>query len=458
MSTGLDRQETSTHANTATRLALAIAGLALLAACSSDDDGGRTPGPGSTPGSTPTASSGGTPTPTPTSAITPTSPPLFTGYDLDLQEGTFWTYRWEYETRSCAQNSGCSNRNDDGQFSVTLGAPTRIEGVDAYEIEVSGKARVALANESRDFAPRWRHLGLEGDRILVSSGTRLTTLFDARNGFWAGSGFFSDRFESNELVQASRTQVREDFATTSWPGFRAGTAAAVGSAAQQSRCEQIAGLNICPREEAFSARENEYYREGVGALAYSFDFTASFSGGGFFSSSTTKERLGLVATSLRGDAAPPAGSDEPKPRALSEVGPNDTETQAQVLPMGVPLSGDIALGDFSGGPSVEVLVGGAPLLVGAEDHYLFDLAEDSLIEVSLLLGADLRQGVNVGLLLWDHETGQPVATTFDPGNISIGINTPLSGGVYRIGVSALETPRGRINYTLRVNVDEDGSR
>ena len=161
-------------------------------------------------------------------------------------------------------------------------------------------------------------------------------LFDARSGFWAGSGFFSDRFASNELVQASATQVREDFTTASWPGFRTGPAAAVSRAAQQSRCEQIAGLRICPREEAFSARESEYYRKGVGALAYSFDFSASFSGGGFFSSSTTKERLGLVATSLRGDTAPPAKSDEPAAGSLVETEPNDTEAQARMVASMIP--------------------------------------------------------------------------------------------------------------------------
>ena len=253
--------------------------LALISACSSEP----TPASVNVIGPTPTAGS----TPTTVPSPTPTRPPRFKGFDLSLEEGTFWTYRWQYETSSCAQGSGCRTRDDEGVMTIQLGSAQEVAGARLYPLEVSGKTRVTLDNQFRDFAPRWRYIGTNGDRITVSDGVATKTLFDARTGAWAGSGFFTDRFAGDELVTARQATIAGAFRFASWPGFRDGPAAMVSRAAGQSQCELIAGLRICPREETFNATEREFYRAGIGPLAYTYDFSASFSGGGFFSSNAT---------------------------------------------------------------------------------------------------------------------------------------------------------------------------
>lgn len=47
--------------------------------------------------------------------------------------------------------------------------------------------------------------------------------------------------------------------------------------------------------------ESQYHREDVGPIGYTYSFSASFSGGGFFSSSATWETVALAASSLLGD-------------------------------------------------------------------------------------------------------------------------------------------------------------
>ena len=380
---------------------------------------------------------------------------MFTGYDIEFEEGVFWTYRWEYETRSCAQRSGCSTRGDEGEFQVTLGAPSMIGDARVHELLVTGDSAVSLQNTTRDFAPRWRYLGIDDGRMVVSMGGGLNTLFDPLSGFWAGGGFFTDRFSSDELIKARSASIGDDFDFAVWPGFRTGTAQVIGRAAGQSQCEQIDGIRVCPREEAFSASESEYYRAGVGPLAYSFDFSTSFSGGGFFSSSTTKERLALIAASLRGDSPDPASPD-PSPTVvqtgqLFEAEPNDTALQAQALPLSQPISGDAALGDAALGPSIEAQVGREAWLVGAEDHYVFELRERSVVEVTLLLDADIRDGVVFGLLLWDSRTSEPITAVFSPGRTDVVLSATLPAGQYLVGVAAFGTPRGRVDYVLQVS-------
>ena len=280
-----------------------------------------------------------TPAPTarPTSTLTP-PPPKFRGYDLNLSAGTYWDYRWEYETRSCSRN-GCSTKKDDGQFRVTLGQQQVINGVGLFELSVSGKSRIEVTDRSRDFAPRWRHIEIDGDRIVVSDGASLRTLFDARLGKWAGSGFFTNRFASDKLVEAIAGQITEG---SNWPGARADPVAMVRRATSQSQCETIAGIRICG-EESSNVSEVESYRAGIGPVAYSFRSTASFSGGGFSSTHQTTETLALVGSSLRDRDQGLSEADLP-PADIMEVEPSDSRDEAQVLPRDQELRGDVAVG------------------------------------------------------------------------------------------------------------------
>lgn len=338
------------------------AGL-LFASCTSDgDDGPVSPPSASGESQTAPTRASASPAATETPATpepTPTPRPEFEGYSLGLSEGAFWEYRWSFVDRSCAQGSGCGTDEDSGLFRVTLGEQRQIGGVPVYELIVTGKSAIELPDERRDFAPRWRYLGAADDRIVVSNGSTLTILFDAVSGKWAGSGYFTNRFDEDELIVARTGRLDQSFEIANWPGVEQGPWEFVGRAASQSQCETIAGLRICPREEAFSFTESEYYRSGVGPVAYRFHNTASFSGGGFFSSYETTEWVALVASSLRGDAGSailsPSMPPEEAPAAI--VAPSDP---ADIPLIFGPVDGSLPLepgsdqiSDFSSGVSLE---------------------------------------------------------------------------------------------------------
>ncbi|MCH8817698.1 MAG: hypothetical protein IIC92_08230 [Chloroflexi bacterium] len=337
---------------------LAIAAL-VVASCSGGGDEATDSTPAADAATSPalTEIAGTAATVTPQSA-TATPEPEFGGYALDLSEGDFWEYRWTYLDSSCAQGSGCSSKEDEGVFQVTLGERREIEGVPVYELVVTGKRAVGISGETRDFGPRWRYLGVTGDRIVVSNGGTLTTLFDGGTGKWAGSGFFTDRFDGDELIVARSGSLTDGLEISDWPGVRQGPWEFVGRAASQSVCETIAGHRICPREESFSFTENEYYRAEIGPVAYRFSNTASFSGGGFFSSYQTTEWVALVASSLRGDAAAPTPTPVP-PTATPVPAPTPPDL-ADLAPVFGPAYGSLLLEpgstqipDFSSGVSLD---------------------------------------------------------------------------------------------------------
>ncbi|MEE8363948.1 MAG: hypothetical protein V3S18_07755 [Dehalococcoidia bacterium] len=309
------------------------------------------------PGRSPASSTTATVTP---GAVPPSSPtaavpaPKFTGFDLDLSEGTFWEYRWSYVDRSCAQGSGCSTDKDDGVFQVTLGAEKLVKEVPVYEVKVTGKSAVAIKDTKRDFAPRWRYLGISGNQIVGSNGTSLTTLFDAGTGKWAGSGYFTERFDSDELVTARTGNLTGSYEIADWEGVLGGSWVFVGRAASQSQCEMIVGLRICPNEDTLNFTEAEYYRTGIGPLAYNFKNSMSFSGGGFFSSYDTTEWVALIASSLRGDVPAPTPTPVPPTPTPAPLPPFSASPPAfgpvdGVLPHNPD---DMMILDFSSGVSL----------------------------------------------------------------------------------------------------------
>ena len=339
-------------------LLITLAAGLFFAACASDEDDGDISPSATTQVSTSPAA---TETLAPEVA-TPTPRPEFEGYSLGLSEGDFWEYRWSFVDRSCAQGRGCSTDKDSGVFRVTLGEQRNVGGVPLYRLIVTGSPVVGLPDESRDFAPRWLYLGAADDRIFVSNGTDLTVLFDGVSGKWAGSGYFTDRFDEDELVVARKGRLDQSFEIAGWSGVNPGPWEFVGRAASQSQCETIEGLRICPREESFSFTESEYYRSGVGPVAYRFHNTASFSGGGFFSSFETTEWVALVASSLRGDAGSAALSPSPpSPTAPAPIAP--TSAPAEITFIFGPVDGSLPLvpgsdqiSDFSTGVSLDAAI------------------------------------------------------------------------------------------------------
>ncbi len=268
-----------------------------------------------------------------------------------------------------------------------------------------------MSGETRDFGPRWRYLGVDTDRIVVSDGSSLKTLFDARLGKWAGGGFFTNRFDSDALVEAVDVRIWESSDIADWPGVRTGLAVKVGHASSQSQCEVIAGIRVCPREESFNISEAEYYRAGIGPVGYSFSSAASFSGGGFFSSYQTIEKLALVGSSLRNLTQSSPEEDLPSIDAM-ELEPNDSREQAQVITENLDLRGHVTAGDTGGDPFT-LIANERRLLIRVHDYYIFDLLEAAFVDVSLVIAGVDATYITVGLILWNNETGQRLATSFN---------------------------------------------
>jgi len=314
---------------------------------------------------------------------------------------------------------------------------------------------VSLSGETRDFAPRWRYLAVSDNRILGSSGSSLTVLFDGQLGKWAGSGYFTDRFNANELIEARTSSVSQNDAIADWPGVKTGPAVAIGRASSQSQCEMIEGLRICPREETFNSSERELYRGGIGPVAYFFQSSASFSGGNFFSSYQTTENVGLVASSLRGDVA--SLLDEATGGLESE--PNNNLTQAQHLALPADVTGDILHTDTRAEVRFYDAAAEDWLFLELQDIYRFTVSEQRSVIVTL--NSTGSTSVDLNLLLLAPSEIDNIDTIFVEGGktefVDLSkdndpvetITATLNPGDYYIGIQAFLT-RARTSYTLTI--------
>ena len=413
--------------------------------------------PTRTAGPTPTAQSGLGPTTTVAPSPTPTPRLAYPGFDFEVGEGAFWEYQWSYTDRSCAQGSGCSTKKDEGRFQVMLGPPREIQGITAYEIRLAGKHQVALSGANRDFAPRWRYLAVSDNRILGSRGSGFSVIFDGKLGKWAGSGYFTDRFSADELIEARPSNITEELAIAVWPGVQTGPAIAISRASSQSICETIAGVRVCPREESFNISERELYREGIGPVAYLFQSSFSFSGGNFFSSYQTTENVGLVASSLRGDS--PSSPDELSAWERVESEPNDSLQQAHRLSLPATVTGDILHTDGRAQLRFYEHDVGQWLFIQLHDIYRFTLSERQQVTITLsseggtsadlnLLLVTLSEVNDEDTIFIDDQGAELVdfTTTNDPIET---ITVTLDPGEYYVAIQAFVTP-ARTDYELTV--------
>ena len=284
---------------------------------------GKLAGPSATATTAPMVGPAIPPAPDATAAPTagPTEIPasrlrLFDGYDLDLSTGDFWRFRWEYTDRSCSQGSGCRTTEDDGVFQLMLGESKLWKGVTVYRVQTVGNTGYQDDSTTRSFVPEWDYLGVDGDRIVATDATGsspLVTLFDAETGVWPGSGFFAGRFSDDVLVGATPGQLTTSHEFASWEGVTPGPWHSVRAADSGGECSTFDGRILCPSEEKFDYTETEHYRPGVGPFAYTFNYSATFSGGGYTTSFQTGERLALVASSLMGDEPGDFGKPTPTP-------------------------------------------------------------------------------------------------------------------------------------------------
>ena len=234
-------------------------------------------GGGSSPATTGTTGSGGGGT----SAV------AFQGFNFQLSPSTYWEFGWSYNYSSTVQGSGTTTKQDGGRMRIALGSPVVIQGVSAFPVTATGDL-TDIDNHS--YAPRWKYLAVNNNRILGSiDGSTMQTIFDANTGQWTGGGFFAD-FGSTINISAANGSINNDFTSTS--------AVVASRTAGQNFCDYIAGYYICSNDTAYTVRESDCLKGGIGPLGYDSYIAYASSGGGFFTSFSYDRKIGLVATSL----------------------------------------------------------------------------------------------------------------------------------------------------------------
>jgi hypothetical protein len=242
-----------------------------------------------------------------------------------FQEGSFIEFAANTETTTFAQPSTTTNANDFGIFRITLGAPITSGDITLYPITVTGDAIVG----GKNFTPRWAHIGTRNGSIVgvprasVPSGGRLRpqaaggfsveggtpqpapqpvtqqpsidvqTIYSASgtsasNLTARAAGFFI-AFGTTENVVVSNQTFTGDYNTLA--GVRVAHSSASGG------CETLLGLTLC-QEESTTFSESEFYKDGIGPIGYQQDVTYSSNSGSFFTSTTIRQRVEVIRTSL----------------------------------------------------------------------------------------------------------------------------------------------------------------
>jgi len=349
-----------------------------------------------------------------------------------FKEGDFWEFAWDYYHNSWAQGSGSSTTEDAGKFSVTLGAPTDIDGITAYEVHVSGNAG--------EFAPRWQYLAYT-DGVIYGSlqGLTLQTIFDPVTRAWLGGGFFA-ALDADSLVVAEDGYITNDYIS--------GPAIETGNSSSQSQCEY-------------------YYN------------TFSDCGSGYCSGATWCHHVGLVASSFTGDAP-------------GELEPNDSPDTAQGISVPGAIDGEASTGgayivwtyvlsesEPNDAPTTPLLLlepVGATLLFGSAsdtdtfnehsfqyqgveystngyDWYMFTLGRElAQHELELMLSFTDATNADLDLYLFDS-SGTTLLAYSDKDNIYEGDPTEsteanLVPGTYLICINAYDTAGKSVDYML----------
>lgn len=401
--------------------------------------------------------------------------PSIEGFDFVLREGDFWEFGWDGKVSRFAQGSGGSTSEESGRFRLTLGAPSNIGGVSAYEILVSGNPSWG---DTRDFTPRWRYIGMDNNKIYGSTdGATLELVFDAETGSWSGGGFFSE-WPDDTLIVASQGTIDNAYITDS-------EAITVGRSSSQDQCETIAGIVICG-DQSFTSTEREYFKPGVGLLGYRFFNSFSFSGGGFSSGGSDEYDVGLIASSLRGDSVDYILEVEPNnsfvnamPLALpanlrgdaliegdsqnggwvaivlntiDEIEPNDSSFTAQALNLPVRIRGTVSTGD-SGTFTTVSIPGFTPYQATLEDWYEW---QNDPQELRFTLEYDPSSMADLDLLVSGIDFPDTWSIADNPATDNYTEEAILNAvgqtsGTYQVIVDAFSTPNGPVDYTLRVD-------
>ena len=210
---------------------------------------------------------------------------------LTLQEGDFWTFMWSLEDTDTAQGAGTSHASDAGSYTISLGAPVAVAGLELLTVIIDGDHEGLADNVSVALAPPYLFVGVDDQRLVGSrDGVNLETVFDFGGSSWQGGGWFRE-WDPTTVLSATVGHLSNDFVDVD--GQRAGASSSDGG------CEYFPGAGtICPGDDEWNIRIYDHAKGGIGMVGYESRITYTSNGGGFFTSFTTEIDVGLVETSL----------------------------------------------------------------------------------------------------------------------------------------------------------------
>ncbi len=220
---------------------------------------------------------------------TTTEHPSISGFNLELETGTYWNYYWTSEYNEAVQGSSGIHSVIYGDFIITLGEAILIDGITAYKIEIKGDTTC----HDFEYTLRWTHLAVSDNQLLGSddNGASLKTIFDAKTGVWQGGGFFLD-FPDELHIQPTQTRIENEYINTE------AYCVSVSRSEGGNFHDPVTGITIYSTGERSSTDGKEFYKGGLGLVGYYYYYGWSDSGGNFFSSFSWKRELGLVDSSL----------------------------------------------------------------------------------------------------------------------------------------------------------------
>lgn len=411
--------------------------------------------------------------------------PAFTGFNFSLQEGDFWEFSWDAKESRYAQGSSGSSAEERGTFRVTIGPPIVINGIQAYEVRLTGNWFAdLLGNTPVNFAPRWSHVAIADNQMLGSKdGVTLEVIYDAQTGAWTGGGFFIS-FPTDTLIVIETGTISNDYISDN--------CLSVGRSLSQAQCETIAGTTICG-DDSFTVIDREFFKEGVGPLGYKYLNSFSFSGGGFGSGGSDDYNIGLLASSLQGDIVTHTLEKEPnnsidEAMALSlpatlkggsanenvfggsnsaflrmdpENEPNDEQNASQSIQVPNYINGIVQVGDVN--TNIVLNPPGIPpnYVASIEDWYKFTLTERSNVTATLDFSGSSDADLDL-FLLHDgtvHSTELDWSIKDNPDLTVADFSERVSASgiqpaTYWVAVDAYLTPSGAVPYSLKIDIEK----
>jgi hypothetical protein len=198
-----------------------------------------------------------------------------------FKEGDYLDFYARTESSSVVQGQSGSHTEDATRFRLTLGTPQRVAQTDLFPLSISGRTNVG----GFELAPRWKFIGSLGGKLLGSiDGQTVETIYSPDG---TAAGFFATR-ETAIAAAIEETDFRGDYAE--------GRVVRMGNAQNSGGCQTIAGVRVCS-DDSESISSYEFFKNGIGPFGFRLSRSSTSSGGGFYTSFSSRYAVELVQTS-----------------------------------------------------------------------------------------------------------------------------------------------------------------